>query len=449
MQLPPAYVLAAWPKPNYTNPETRGPVLVVVLSILLVVVTFVVGVRVYTRCCITHGFGFDDTLILLAFLPTTAFSIAGIVGSLHLQWNRHTWDVEPSLLALGLKMNLTLQILFDAATNLTKLSMLALLVRITRASGHRTARRAALGIAAVVTADATVFLIVDVSQCRPLAAYWTLSVGPQRCIDQASHLLSAGIFNTVMDAAIALFFPVPFRHAAVRAAADAATTATTATTTSLATTPTDRLGPVNGKFKAEAPTAYPGWRGLPPIVGGLLVGGLAVVAAGAARTFYTWAAATSSDGDVIWRNALVLLASALELNIAVVVASLPAMKPFFCRCLPAIFADVRLWFASVKGDWQARLGTMKRRASVPSVPLPWLKAMLPKPRGADKLPAKPPPDLNKPLPAVQSVDHEANVSRTERQVSPVTVRQSEALTLPSVYDFQTHEDGIISVHRVN
>ena len=67
MQRPPAQLLS-WPSLHLTEEETRGPAILVILSVLLGVVTLLVGVRIYTRCRITHGFGSDDVLILLAFV---------------------------------------------------------------------------------------------------------------------------------------------------------------------------------------------------------------------------------------------------------------------------------------------------------------------------------------------------------------------------------------------
>jgi len=57
------------------------------------------------------------------------------------------------------------QILFDLATNLTKLSMLALIYRLTVAGESRT-RYLVLVVAVIVTAGLIVFVLVTVFQCR-------------------------------------------------------------------------------------------------------------------------------------------------------------------------------------------------------------------------------------------------------------------------------------------
>jgi Ca2+/Na+ antiporter len=61
--------LESWPTPNYTDPETRGPGVIYINSILYPLVLAVVGIRTYTRVFISRSFGLDDTFILLAMVP--------------------------------------------------------------------------------------------------------------------------------------------------------------------------------------------------------------------------------------------------------------------------------------------------------------------------------------------------------------------------------------------
>lgn len=218
--------------------------------------------------------------------------------------------------------SLAMQILFDAATNLTKLSMLALSIRVTHASGQHTARLVAVCLSAIVTASVVVFLLVDVLQCRPLSAYWTFSAEPQHCINQAEHLLAAGSINTVTDFVIAVVFPIPFWLAVAKAA-----TTTTVVKQPIFTRPRNEIrksGSISGsgasshRLSASQSQGPQSRRFSPHIVVSLLAGGLCVVGAGAARTFFTWRATTSPDDDVVWNSAPALLTSALELNINIV-----------------------------------------------------------------------------------------------------------------------------------
>lgn len=69
MRSPPPEVRATWPKPNYVDPERRGNESVIVQSILVVLVTAIVIIRLYARIVITRaGIGLDDTLIIISWV---------------------------------------------------------------------------------------------------------------------------------------------------------------------------------------------------------------------------------------------------------------------------------------------------------------------------------------------------------------------------------------------
>lgn len=72
MQLPSLAVLATYPTPNYVNPETKGPDLLVANCVMFSIASVVVALRIHTRVFISRCFGADDVFILLAmvFFPT-------------------------------------------------------------------------------------------------------------------------------------------------------------------------------------------------------------------------------------------------------------------------------------------------------------------------------------------------------------------------------------------
>jgi hypothetical protein len=88
MQLPPADVLLSWPTPNYDNPVTRGPALVIVNSIFISLATITVAARIYTRIVIKRWFGIDDVFILLALLFTLGLTAVVILANQRFGWNR-------------------------------------------------------------------------------------------------------------------------------------------------------------------------------------------------------------------------------------------------------------------------------------------------------------------------------------------------------------------------
>jgi hypothetical protein len=88
MQLPPVDVLLSWPTPNYDNPVTRGPALLVVNSIFISLAVITVAARIYTRIVIKRWFGIDDVFILLALLFTIGLTAVVILANQRFGWNR-------------------------------------------------------------------------------------------------------------------------------------------------------------------------------------------------------------------------------------------------------------------------------------------------------------------------------------------------------------------------
>ncbi len=65
MRSPPPEVLASWPKPNYVNPETRGPALIIIELTALSISSICLGLRLYVRARIMRSIDWDDWLMLV------------------------------------------------------------------------------------------------------------------------------------------------------------------------------------------------------------------------------------------------------------------------------------------------------------------------------------------------------------------------------------------------
>ncbi|KAI1212383.1 uncharacterized protein F4807DRAFT_457879 [Annulohypoxylon truncatum] len=359
MQLPPTSVIESWPTPNYVNPETRGRLGMIVGLLLAVMVTITLAIRLYARKWLTQRFGLDDVFIMLAYLPATTYTIIGVITEEKFQWNRHTWDLEPELFVPGLQLILANQILFNLATSLTKLSILSLLYRLTSASGDRKMTIAVLVSIAVVSLNCFVFILVSIYQCTPLSEFWELSSKPQNCIDQDAHLRAINLINTLTDWLVVL---LPLK---------------TALGLNL---PARKIGIIIFLF------------------------GLGVLAssAGIARCYFAWMLTTSFDS--VWDNWSSWFCSALELNIGIICASIPATKLFFSRYFPSVFETTFRQRSSMAIDWNIKLVTQS-----PSLPTFIDRSS----SSSTFLPQHPPPplsypqraNLNKPLPPIVSDRH--------------------------------------------
>lgn len=69
MRIPPwNLVLNLWPDPNYDDPVTQGPSLIIVNAVFMTLVVLAVAGRFYSRLCIQKWFGVDDAMMVLAFV---------------------------------------------------------------------------------------------------------------------------------------------------------------------------------------------------------------------------------------------------------------------------------------------------------------------------------------------------------------------------------------------
>src|ERR1700733_9148056 len=66
MRYPPLEVLASWPRPNYKNPITRGPALMIVELAILPIALICVTLRLWVRIRWLHKSWWDDWLMVVA-----------------------------------------------------------------------------------------------------------------------------------------------------------------------------------------------------------------------------------------------------------------------------------------------------------------------------------------------------------------------------------------------
>lgn len=64
MRLPPPEVVASWPPPNYINPETRGPALIIVELITLPIAAACLALRLYVRFKVLSTSHWDDWMMV-------------------------------------------------------------------------------------------------------------------------------------------------------------------------------------------------------------------------------------------------------------------------------------------------------------------------------------------------------------------------------------------------
>ena len=114
----PPEVIASWPAPNYVDPETRGPGLVVASILLASLVIVPVAPRLYSRFLLTKAAGPDHALIVLALAFAIALSVLVIIGNKVWLSGYHIWDV-PIDRYVGHRLNVWVRIHSSCSANKT------------------------------------------------------------------------------------------------------------------------------------------------------------------------------------------------------------------------------------------------------------------------------------------------------------------------------------------
>ncbi|KAK3902389.1 hypothetical protein C8A05DRAFT_15556 [Staphylotrichum tortipilum] len=197
MRSAPPEVVATWPKPDYINPESQGPDLIVAGIFTLVLALVALGLRLYVRLRIMRKMEMDDWVMVAAVIASTAATVSIVVGFAQFGWKYHVWDLRLSQLIDGRKASFVTQALFIPATQLTKVSILLSYLRL--APQNSLFRRLSLTVPWVIAAFTGVFWIILFTECRPLSSYWNLARTSQDCIEEAPILFAYACATVIFD----------------------------------------------------------------------------------------------------------------------------------------------------------------------------------------------------------------------------------------------------------
>ncbi|KAI1617482.1 hypothetical protein EDD37DRAFT_222699 [Exophiala viscosa] len=293
---PPESVIATWPKPNYIDPQSRGPALEYVCIIFAAVGTATVTARIYSRLFITKAPGFDDLLIVLALLFLIALSVLVAIGNRVYFIGRHVWDI-PIETFVGSRLNIWVSLwCFVAASTLIKVSVLLfyrrLSVKFSRAFLIATWVGIAYNVLYLVSFALGILLLYD-----PIHAYWK-SFDP---VWAATHHWHNGAEGVAVPAS-----------AAFSVLGDLYST----------------LLPLILVYNLDLPIRQK------MALYVLFALGFMAVAAGLVRTVLLYRL-LNVDYDFSWQLWVTWIWSLLELYLGLFAASAPGLKPFFRR----IFVD--------------------------------------------------------------------------------------------------------------
>jgi hypothetical protein len=183
--------------------QTRAPVLIAVVVLLLCIAITMVGLRIMCRMRIKE-LGLDDLSAVIALMCIIGCGIA-MISMTHYGLGRHEWTISEDRMVLYRRCFWISILFYMMSLVFLKLAFLFQYYRLMSVSKMRYVFLAAIGI---VVAWAISQAIMAFLQCVPLQGVWDHRINA-KCIPRTVTLwYFNGVFNIVTDVAI-LVLPLP------------------------------------------------------------------------------------------------------------------------------------------------------------------------------------------------------------------------------------------------
>ncbi|EXJ57948.1 hypothetical protein A1O7_05371, partial [Cladophialophora yegresii CBS 114405] len=159
-----------WAPPNYVNPETRGePALFIATCATTAVV---VALRMYSRLQLAKSVGIDDVLLLAGFVLSIGQTFSEYKALTSGGWNMHLWDIPIDRLEYVRLSAWLIELFFLLGNACTKISILLVYRKISGRSHSTWFIRLTWAAIALTLAYTSGLGLELVFVCRPLVSYW-------------------------------------------------------------------------------------------------------------------------------------------------------------------------------------------------------------------------------------------------------------------------------------
>ncbi|KAE8323319.1 major facilitator superfamily domain-containing protein [Aspergillus sergii] len=287
--------------------EDRRPEVLVVSIVFFVIASVFVALRFVSRVFIVKKVGLHDYLMLLAWVIDFGFSFS-LFYATRKGLGLHDNDIALSDRYSLNRANYAFTVLYNPALMAVKTSILVFYLTLTQ--GERVFRCANYVTLFVVNAAGLALTLVNVFQCRPVGAAFSYPLAPDaHCTDILTLYLSSSPVNIITDLAI-LFLPNPIL--------------------------TQMRLPRKQKIILVITFSF----------------GFFVAVVDVIRIAYLQNAATSrqillreihlqdvSGDDLNWYASLSFMWSVVEVNVSVMCACVPSLKPLVARIVPKMIRD--------------------------------------------------------------------------------------------------------------
>ncbi|KAF2665500.1 MFS general substrate transporter [Microthyrium microscopicum] len=292
--------------------ESRGPIVLVVTAVILILSTLFVLLRLISKFGVVRRVAWDDYFMILAWFLAFGLSFAICYGT-RVGLGMHENTVPQEWQSALKKSEFAFSVLYNPALMATKTSILTFYLSLSH--GNKFFRYSTFATLAVVNIAGIALTFLNIFQCRPMTAIFKTPVpATARCTDIVTLYLSSAPANIITDLAI-LFLPMPILTAM-------------------------RL-PRKQKTILVITFGF----------------GFFVAVVDVIRIIYLQDASlnrleelTRSNGatstldqrdqtDVSWYASLSFMWSAIEVNVGIMCANVPGLKPLVSRFMPYILRD--------------------------------------------------------------------------------------------------------------
>ncbi|KAI9697091.1 MAG: hypothetical protein M1836_005053 [Candelina mexicana] len=291
----------------------RGPVVLAVTTALIVTSTLFVVLRLISRIGIVRSVSWGDYLIVLAWVIAFGLSFSICYGT-SVGLGLHNADIKEEWATPLRKAQYAFSVLYNPALMATKTSILVFLLSLSET--QVLFRWATIATLVVVNAAGLALTLLNVFQCRPVgAAFLDPLPSTAYCMDIVTIYLSSAPVNIITDLAI-LFLPFPI------------------------------LTGMRLPMKQKAILIFTfGLGGFVTIVDVVRIAYLQsafffrLQEVSSANVDHT-TSRISEENNFSWYASLSFMWTAIEVNVGIIIACIPTMKPLFSRFMPRLLHDM-------------------------------------------------------------------------------------------------------------
>ncbi|KAL1296885.1 hypothetical protein AAFC00_004500 [Neodothiora populina] len=291
--------------------DSRSTTVFTVVVVMTCLSTTFVTLRCISRAGIVKKFMLDDYFMMVAWMLAFGMSFAICYGTFN-GLGRHEDDVPSSWQNALLKSQYAFSVLYNPALMAEKTSILAFYLTLSKT--NRTFRWATIAALFVVNAGGLALTLVTILQCDPVhAAYDFPTPAHAKCTDIVTIYLASAPLNIITDLAI-LFIPMPIL--------------------------TSMRLPRKQKIIVVVTFGF-----------GVFVAVVDIIRIAylqSASTYrlkeitsevQTYGSKVEDATDFSWYSSFSFMWSAIEVNVGIMCACVPALKPLVSRYLPKMLRD--------------------------------------------------------------------------------------------------------------